>query len=124
MRTIQALHALAALHGGDAAAVAQSDAPEIRFDSVPNAAATPGEHLSRRSGRRGDEFARRHFRLHTHGPSDHHDRDLASVRPRRFAAVRVRPHGKVRREIGKDSYGFMVRRHRSGLIRRQHLGGG
>ena len=68
-----------------------SKVPEIKFDSVPNALQLPAGHLSRRSGRRRDQFARRYFCLHAHRPPHHHDRHRASLRPRRLAAVSIRP---------------------------------
>ena len=51
-------------------------APRSRSIPRPTPLTASRRHLSRRSRRRGDEFARRYFRLHADRPSD----DLASAR--------------------------------------------
>ena len=91
------------------AVAAQAPAPEIPFDSVANLLKYPGQRHHRRSGRRGDEFQRRSFRLHAHRPSDDLARHVAALRARRLAAVSSSiKTGKFVREIGQDSYGFLV----------------
>ena len=87
---MQALLATALIAG--IPAYAQKDAPEIRFDSVPNALQLPaglylGEVAGVATNSHGDIFVytRTGHPTITIGT-------LAALRPRRLAAVRVRPH--------------------------------
>jgi len=89
------------------AAVAQSDAPEIRFDSVPNPLKLPaniylGEVGGVATNSRGDVFVytRTGHPTITIGTS----RPFAHGGSRLFEFDRT---GRFVREIGKDSYGFM-----------------
>jgi DNA-binding beta-propeller fold protein YncE len=89
------------------AAYAQKDAPEIRFDSAPNALQLPaGVYLGEVGGvatnSRGDIFV--------YTRTGHPTITIGSARPFAHGGSRLFEFdrtGKFMREIGKDSYGFM-----------------
>src|SRR5256885_16827508 len=100
----------ATLAGGllAASALAQSSAPEIRFDSVANAIQLPaglylGEVAGVASNSKGDIFV--------YTRTGHPTVTIGTMRPfphcgsRMFQFDRT---GKYVREIGKDTYGFMA----------------
>jgi DNA-binding beta-propeller fold protein YncE len=101
-------HALlaAALIAG-APLYAQKDAPEIKFDSVPNALQLPaGTYLGEVAGvatnSRGNIFV--------YTRTGHPTITIGTARPFAHGGSRLfefDPTGKYIREIGKDSYGFM-----------------
>jgi DNA-binding beta-propeller fold protein YncE len=86
---------------------AQKDAPEIKFDSVPNALQLPagmylGEVAGVATNSRGDIFV--------YTRTGHPTVSIGSSRPFAHGGSRLfefDPAGKYIREIGKDSYGFM-----------------
>jgi len=88
-------------------ASAQTDAPEIRFDSVPNALQLPaGIYLGEVGGvatnSRGDIFV--------YTRTGHPTVTIGTARPFAHGGSRLFQfdrNGKFVREIGKDSYGFM-----------------
>lgn len=88
--------------------LAQSDAPEIRFDSAPNTLQLPsGVYLGEVGGvatdSRGDVFV--------YTRTGHPTITIGSSRPFAHGGSRLFEFdrtGKFLREIGKDSYGFMV----------------
>jgi len=104
-RLTQALLAAALITG--VPVNAQKEAPEIRFDSVPNAPQLPaglylGEVAGVTTNSRGDVFV--------YTRTGHPTITIGTARP--FAhggsrLVQVDRTGKFVREIGKDSYGFM-----------------
>jgi DNA-binding beta-propeller fold protein YncE len=88
-------------------ALAQQDAPEIRFDSIPNALQLPaGLYLGEVGGvatnSRGDIFV--------YTRTGHPTITIGTARPFAHGGSRLfefDKNGKFVREIGKDSYGFM-----------------
>jgi len=104
-RMIQALLAATAIAG--VPAIAQREAPEIRFDSVPNALQLPaGLYLGEVGGvatnSRGDIFV--------YTRTGHPTISIGTARPFAHGGSRLFQfdrNGKFVREIGKDSYGFM-----------------
>ena len=102
---IQGLLAAALIAG--VPAYAQKDAPEIKFDSVPNALQLPaglylGEVAGVATNSRGDIFV--------YTRTGHPTVSIGSSRPFAHGGSRLfefDPTGKYMREIGKDSYGFM-----------------
>jgi len=104
-RLMQALLAAALIAGVPASA--QKEAPEIRFDSVPNALQLPaGLYLGEVGGvatnSRGDIFV--------YTRTGHPTVTIGSARPFAHGGSRLFQFdrtGKFVREIGKDSYGFM-----------------
>lgn len=101
----QALLAAALIAG--APLYAQKDAPEIKFDSVPNALQLPpniylGEVGGVATNSRGNIFV--------YTRTGHPTVTLGTARPFAHGGSRLfefDPTGKYVREIGKDSYGFM-----------------
>jgi DNA-binding beta-propeller fold protein YncE len=101
----QALLAAALIAG--APLYAQKDAPEIKFDSVPNALQLPaGTYLGEVAGvatnSRGNIFV--------YTRTGHPTITIGTARPFAHGGSRLfefDPTGKYIREIGKDSYGFM-----------------
>jgi DNA-binding beta-propeller fold protein YncE len=104
-RLIQTLLAATVIAG--VPANAQREAPEIRFDSVPNALQLPaGLYLGEVGGvatnSRGDVFV--------YTRTGHPTISIGTARPFAHGGSRLfqfDPNGKFVREIGKDSYGFM-----------------
>src|SRR3974390_651077 len=104
-RMKQALWAATAISG--VPAIAQREAPEIRFDSVPNALQLPaGLYLGEVGGvatnSRGDIFV--------YTRTGHPTISIGTARPFAHGGSRLLQfdrNGKFVREIGKDSYGFM-----------------
>jgi hypothetical protein len=102
---MQALLAAALIAG--VPAYAQKDAPEIKFDSVPNALQLPagmylGEVAGVATNSRGDIFV--------YTRTAHPTVTIGTSRPFAHGGSRLfefDPTGKYIREIGKDSYGFM-----------------
>jgi DNA-binding beta-propeller fold protein YncE len=102
---MQALLAAALIAG--VPAYAQKDAPEIKFDSVPNALQLPagmylGEVAGVATNSRGDVFV--------YTRTGHPTVTIGTSRPFAHGGSRLfefDPAGKYIREIGKDSYGFM-----------------
>jgi hypothetical protein len=92
----------------ESAALAQNEAPEIRFDSVPNALQLPaniylGEVGGVATNSRGD--------LYVYTRTGHPTITIGTSRPFAHGGSRLFEFdrsGKFMREIGKDSYGFMV----------------
>src|ERR1700722_1477078 len=88
--------------------IAQNDAPEIKFDSVPNALQLPqGLYLGEVGGvatnSRGDIFV--------YTRTGHPTITIGTARPFAHGGSRLFQFdrsGKFMRELGKDSYGFMV----------------
>ena len=88
--------------------IAQNEAPEIKFDSVPNALQLPpGIYLGEVGGvatnSRGDVFV--------YTRTGHPTVTIGTARPFAHGGSRLFQFdrsGKFVREIGKDSYGFMV----------------
>lgn len=88
-------------------AVAQKDAPEIRFDSVPNPVQLPaniylGEVAGVATNSRGDLFV--------YTRTGHPTISIGTARPFAHGGSRLFEfdrNGKFVREIGKDSYGFL-----------------
>ena len=88
-------------------ALAQTDAPEIRFDSVPNALQLPaniylGEVGGVATNSRGDIFV--------YTRTGHPTITIGTARPFAHGGSRLFEFdraGKFLREIGKDSYGFL-----------------
>jgi DNA-binding beta-propeller fold protein YncE len=86
---------------------AQKDAPEIKFDSVPNALQLPagmylGEVAGVATNSRGNIFV--------YTRTGHPTITIGTARPFAHGGSRLfefDPSGKFVREIGKDSYGFM-----------------
>jgi DNA-binding beta-propeller fold protein YncE len=101
----QALLAAALIAG--APLYAQKDAPEIKFDSVPNALQLPagvylGEVAGVATNSRGNIFV--------YTRTGHPTVTIGTARPFAHGGSRLfefDPSGKYVREIGKDSYGFM-----------------
>ena len=101
----QALLAAALIAG--APLYAQKDAPEIKFDSVPNALQLPpniylGEVAGVATNSHGDIFV--------YTRTGHPTITIGTARPFAHGGSRLfefDPTGKYIREIGKDSYGFM-----------------
>ena len=93
---------------------------ELRFGA--NRADAARRHLSRRSRRRRDQFARRHLRLHAHRPSDGVDGHRASVRARRLAAVPVRSQREIHARDRPGRLRLPVRRAGPRRSAGQHLG--
>src|SRR6202171_2426171 len=101
----QALLAAALIAG--APLYAQKDAPEIKFDSVPNALKLPagvylGEVAGVATNSRGNIFV--------YTRTGHPTVTIGTARPFAHGGSRLfefDPAGKYIREIGKDSYGFM-----------------
>jgi DNA-binding beta-propeller fold protein YncE len=101
----QALLAAALIAG--APLYAQKDAPEIKFDSVPNALQLPagiylGEVAGVATNSRGNIFV--------YTRTGHPTITIGTARPFAHGGSRLfefDPTGKYMREIGKDSYGFM-----------------
>jgi len=104
-RVMEAL-LVAALTAG-VPAIAQKDAPEIRFDSVPNPLQLPaniylGEVGGVATNSRGDIFV--------YTRTGHPTITIGTARPFAHGGSRLfefDKNGKFMREIGKDSYGFM-----------------
>jgi 6-bladed beta-propeller len=104
-RLIEAVLAAALIAG--VPAVAQNDAPEIRFDSVPNALQLPaniylGEVGGVATNSRGNIFV--------YTRTGHPTVTIGTARPFAHGGSRLfefDKNGKYIREIGKDSYGFM-----------------
>ncbi len=88
-------------------AVAQVDAPEIKFDSVPNALQLPaGLYL----GEVGGVATNSHGDIFVYTRTGHPTVSIGSSRPFAHGGSRVfefDPSGKFVREVGKNSYGFM-----------------
>jgi DNA-binding beta-propeller fold protein YncE len=88
--------------------IAQNEAPEIKFDSVPNALQLPqGVYLGEVGGvatnSRGDVFV--------YTRTGHPTITIGTARPFAHGGSRLFQFdrsGKFMRELGKDSYGFMV----------------
>jgi hypothetical protein len=91
-----------------APALAQSSAPEIRFDSVPNALQLPaglylGEVAGVATNSKGDTFV--------YTRTGHPTVTIGTMRPFAHGGSRMFQFdrtGKYVREIGKDTYGFMA----------------
>src|ERR1041384_3680675 len=98
---------LAALIAG-IPANAQKEAPEIRFDSVPNALQLPaGTYL----GEVGGVATNSHGDIFVYTRTGHPTISIGTARPFAHGGSRLFQFdrsGKFTREIGKDSYGFMV----------------
>lgn len=99
---------LAALSMVAFSAIAQTDAPEIKFDSVPNALQLPaglylGEVAGVATNSQGEIFV--------YTRTGHPTITIGTSRPFAHGGSRLfqfNRSGKFVREIGKDSYGFMV----------------
>src|SRR6202049_3705425 len=104
-RLMQAMLAAALIAG--APANAQKEAPEIRFDSVPNALQLPaGLYL----GEVGGVATNSHGDVFVYTRTGHPTVTIGTARPFAHGGSRLfefDPSGKFVREIGKDSYGFM-----------------
>jgi hypothetical protein len=106
MKNLKQALLVAALIAG-APLYAQKDAPEIKFDSVPNALQLPaGTYLGEVAGvatnSRGNIFV--------YTRTGHPTITIGTARPFAHGGSRLfefDPTGKYIREIGKDSYGFM-----------------
>src|SRR5215475_11596585 len=91
-----------------APALAQSSAPEIKFDSVPNAIQLPaglylGEVAGVATNSKGDTFV--------YTRTGHPTVTIGTMRPFAHGGSRMFQFdraGKYVREIGKDTYGFMT----------------
>ena len=98
---------LAAMLAAGVPAMAQKAAPEIQFDSVPNALQLPaglylGEVAGVATNSRGDVFV--------YTRTGHPTISIGTARPFAHGGSRLFQfdrNGKFVREIGKDSYGFM-----------------
>jgi DNA-binding beta-propeller fold protein YncE len=101
----QALLAAALIAG--APLYAQKDAPEIKFDSVPNALQLPaGIYLGEVAG----VATNSHGDIFVYTRTGHPTVTIGTARPFAHGGSRLfefDPAGKYIREIGKDSYGFM-----------------
>ena len=101
----QALLAAALIAG--APLYAQKDAPEIKFDSVPNALQLPaGMYLGEVAG----VATNSHGDIFVYTRTGHPTITIGTARPFAHGGSRLfefDPTGKFVREIGKDSYGFM-----------------
>ncbi len=101
----QALLAAALIAG--APLYAQKDAPEIKFDSVPNALQLPaGIYLGEVAG----VATNSHGNIFVYTRTGHPTISIGTARPFAHGGSRLfefDPTGKYIREIGKDSYGFM-----------------
>ncbi len=90
------------------AAVAQNQAPEIKFDSVPNALQLPaGIYL----GEVGGVATNSHGNVFVYTRTGHPTITIGTARPFAHGGSRLFEFdrtGKFVREIGKDTYGFMV----------------
>ena len=89
------------------AAVAQSDAPEIKFDSVPNPLKLPANIYL---GEVGGVATNSHGDVFVYTRTGHPTVTLGTSRPFAHGGSRLFEFdrtGKFVREIGKDSYGFM-----------------
>src|SRR4030095_8466517 len=88
-------------------AIAQKDAPEIRFDSVPNALQLPaGTYL----GEVGGVATNSHGDIFVYTRTGHPTISIGTARPFAHGGSRLFQFdstGKFVREIGKNSYGFM-----------------
>ncbi len=88
-------------------AIAQGDAPEIRFDSAANALQLPaGLYL----GEVGGVATNSHGDIFVYTRTGHPTISIGTARPFAHGGSRLfefDPSGKFIREIGKDSYGFM-----------------
>jgi len=88
-------------------ALAQGDAPEIRFDSAANALQLPtGLYL----GEVGGVATNSHGNIFVYTRTGHPTISIGTARPFAHGGSRLfefEPSGKFIREIGKDSYGFM-----------------
>jgi len=99
---------LAAMSMAGSWAIAQNEAPEIKFDSVPNALRLPagiylGEVAGVATNSRGDVFVNTR--------TGHPTITIGTARPFAHGGSRLFQFdrkGAFIREIGKDSYGFMV----------------
>jgi DNA-binding beta-propeller fold protein YncE len=102
---IQALLAVILIAG--IVANAQSNAPEIRFDSAPNALQLPaGLYL----GEVGGVATNSHGDIFVYTRTGHPTISIGTARPFAHGGSRLfefDPTGKFVREIGKDSYAFM-----------------
>jgi DNA-binding beta-propeller fold protein YncE len=102
---MQALLATALITG--VPAYAQKDAPEIKFDSVPNALQLPaGLYLGEVAG----VATNSHGDIFVYTRTGHPTITIGTARPFAHGGSRLfefDPTGKFMREIGKDSYGFM-----------------
>jgi hypothetical protein len=107
-RTNYPMHAALSMLIAVSAATAQTEAPEINFDSVPNALKLPpniylGEVGGVATNSRGDVFV--------YTRTGHPFITIGTARPFAHGGSRLFQFdrtGKFVREIGKDSYGFMV----------------
>ncbi len=101
----QALLAAALIAG--APLYAQKDAPEIKFDSVPNALQLPaGIYLGEVAG----VATNSHGNIFVYTRTGHPTVTIGTARPFAHGGSRLfefGPTGNYIREIGKDSYGFM-----------------
>ncbi len=101
----QALLAAALIAG--APLYAQKDAPEIKFDSVPNALQLPaGVYLGEVAG----VATNSHGNIFVYTRTGHPTITIGTARPFAHGGSRLfefDPTGRYIREIGKDSYGFM-----------------
>jgi len=89
------------------AAVAQSDAPEIRFDSVPNPLKLPANIYL---GEVGGVATNSHGDVFVYTRTGHPTITIGTSRPFAHGGSRLFEFdrtGRFVREIGKDSYGFM-----------------
>jgi hypothetical protein len=88
--------------------IAQKDAPEIKFDSVPNALQLPaGIYL----GEVGGVATNSHGDVFVYTRTGHPTVTIGTARPFAHGGSRLFQfdrNGKFVREIGKDTYGFMV----------------
>src|SRR3984957_19623240 len=92
---------------GAALAMSAQDAPEIKFDSVPNALQLPaGLYL----GEVGGVATNSHGDVFVYTRTGHPTITIGTARPFAHGGSRLFEfdrNGKFVREIGKDSYGFM-----------------
>ena len=93
---------------GGIVALAQSNAPEIKFDSVPNAVQLPtGTYMGEVGGVATDSKGN----IFVYTRTGHPTITIGTSRPFAHGGSRLFEFdrtGKYLREIGKDSYGFMV----------------
>jgi DNA-binding beta-propeller fold protein YncE len=90
-----------------AGANAQNQAPEIRFDSVPNPLRLPADIYL---GEVGGVATNSHGDIFVYTRTGHPTISIGTARPFAHGGSRLfefDPSGKFLREIGKDSYGFM-----------------
>jgi DNA-binding beta-propeller fold protein YncE len=106
MKNLKQVLLAAALIAG-APLYAQKDAPEIKFDSVPNALQLPaGIYLGEVAG----VATNSHGDIFVYTRTGHPTVTIGTARPFAHGGSRLfefDPAGKYIREIGKDSYGFM-----------------